>query len=211
MRANLLGTLPTASLHGNDNSDNMNAELLPPTDSDLVAALTKACIWPAISTRGGLDADFASLSLSPGQRQLFSLAAAALRKCKVVLLDEVTGSVDYETDIKVREVLRDEFKRCTLLEVAHRMKMVKEYDLVVVMEGREVSKLESSRNWLAGRGDSSEGCGSVGGKEKLTEDALLPRYAQSLFIHSFCDTIARDFPDIAYFRVSCRHGINKEA
>jgi hypothetical protein len=89
-------------------SENKNSS--SPSDTELIAALTKARIWHVISARGGIDADFSSLNLSPGQRQLFCLAAAALRKSKVVLLDEVTGSVDFETDTEVRTVLEDEFR-----------------------------------------------------------------------------------------------------
>ncbi|KAK0715060.1 P-loop containing nucleoside triphosphate hydrolase protein [Lasiosphaeris hirsuta] len=105
------------------------------SDHDLIAALTSAHIWPIIEARGGLDADFDSLNLSPGQRQLFCLAGAAVRRCHVVLLDEVTGSVDFETDAEVRRMLMHEFSGCTVLEVVHRVEMVMGYDVVVVMDG----------------------------------------------------------------------------
>ncbi|GAB1312566.1 hypothetical protein MFIFM68171_02776 [Madurella fahalii] len=94
----------------------------PPSETELIFALTKAHIWHVVSARGGIDADFSSLDLSPGQKQLFCLAAAALRKSKVVLLDEVTGSVDFETDVKVRTILEEEFRECTVLAVVHRSK-----------------------------------------------------------------------------------------
>ena len=116
----------------------------PPSDEDLVTALQTARIWDIISSRGGLDADFDSLALSPGQRQLFCLAAAAVRKSKVVLLDEVTGSVDFATDAEVRRALlannnKDFLGACTVVEVVHRIEMVMEYDLVAVVdEGRVV-------------------------------------------------------------------------
>ncbi|KAK1752219.1 ABC multidrug transporter [Echria macrotheca] len=105
------------------------------SDADLIAALTKAQIWEVIQARGGLDADFDGLGLSPGQRQLFCLAAAAARRSRVVLLDEVTGSVDFETDAEVRRLLASEFGGCTVLEVVHRIEMVMAYDVAVVMEG----------------------------------------------------------------------------
>lgn len=81
-----------------------------PSVTKLTSALTKARIWHVISARGGLDADFASMNLSPGQKQLFCLVAAVLRRAKVVLLDEVTGCLDQETDAEVRKVLDEGLK-----------------------------------------------------------------------------------------------------
>jgi len=127
-------SLPLPSGEGHSHS--------PPSDADLITALQTARIWDIISSRGGLDADFDSLALSPGQRQLFCLAAAAVRKSKVVLLDEVTGSVDFETDAEVRRALLANegfLGTCTVVEVVHRIEMVMEYDLVAVVdEGRVV-------------------------------------------------------------------------
>lgn len=106
VRANLL--LPSCFNPETNNSNH------PPSDAELISALTKVHIWHVISARGGLDTDFASLNLSPGQRQLFCLAAVVLRQAKVALLDEVTGSLDRETDAEVRKVLRDELRGAVL-------------------------------------------------------------------------------------------------
>lgn len=73
-------------------------------------------IWEALDTcrlldvvrafPHGLDSELDStLSLSAGQRQLFSLARAILRRRKVLILDEATSSMDYETDAAVQQVL----------------------------------------------------------------------------------------------------------
>ncbi|KAK7736159.1 hypothetical protein SLS53_007187 [Cytospora paraplurivora] len=116
----------------------------PSGDTDLIAALGKVFLWDdVISPRGGLDADFSELGLSHGQEQLFGLARALLQKDKgsIVLLDEATSSVDYETDRRVQEVIREGLARHTVLAVAHRLDTIQDYDLVVVMDrGRIVEK-----------------------------------------------------------------------
>ncbi|KAK0627622.1 P-loop containing nucleoside triphosphate hydrolase protein [Immersiella caudata] len=135
------------------------------SDTDLISALTKARIWELISSRGGLDVQMDSLSLSPGQRQLFCLAAAAVRKAKVVLLDEVTGSVDFETDREVRRgLLGGELRECTVLEVVHRIEMVMEYDIVVVMEGGRVAEVGKPEELLGKEGGLFRGLWEGRGK-----------------------------------------------
>lgn len=116
---------------------NLDPRGLVQADAPLEAVLRKTAVWPAVAARGGLEADMHGLGLSAGQLQLFCLARALLSRGAVVLLDEATSSVDRQTDDEVRRVVREEMRGRTVVEVAHRLELVRGCDLVVVMsEGR---------------------------------------------------------------------------
>lgn len=114
-------------------------------DEVLIDALSRAGVWETIKSRGGLNADFGSLGLSPGQQQLFCLARALLSKSPVMLLDEPTSSIDHHSDEQAQKVLREAFKEKTMLVVAHRLETIGDMDLVVVMEKGRIVEVGDPR------------------------------------------------------------------
>ncbi|KAI5358401.1 Putative AAA+ ATPase domain, ABC transporter type 1, transmembrane domain-containing protein [Septoria linicola] len=101
-------------------------------------ALQKVGLHDLIMERGGLDVDMAKLSLSQGQLQLFAIARALLRKSKVLIVDEMSSSVDAATEDRMIDAITQEFAESTVIAVAHRLKTIVNFDRIVVMDGGKI-------------------------------------------------------------------------
>lgn len=91
---------------------------------------------------------FKGRELSQGQLQLLALARAALRRSKIVVLDEATGHLDVETDRIVQEVIREAFRDSTVLTVAHRVGTIADYEQVLIMEQGRVKEIGDPKRLL---------------------------------------------------------------
>ena len=91
------------------------------TEEEMIEALKDACAWEFISRMPqGLDSFIGEggKGLSEGQAQRISIARALLRRAPVMLLDEVTSALDYETE---RHVLQNLMHRgVTCVVATHR-------------------------------------------------------------------------------------------
>ncbi|ETS74012.1 hypothetical protein PFICI_13878 [Pestalotiopsis fici W106-1] len=127
------------------------------TEADCTAVLELVGLDVVIDERGGLTAAMNADDLSQGQKQLFSLARAALRRRAqsrareaalgngsvnhdggILLLDELSSSVDRETERIMHKVIRQEFAAYTVVMISHRLEMVMDLDTVVVLDSGRV-------------------------------------------------------------------------
>ncbi|KAH9068491.1 ABC transporter [Lactarius deliciosus] len=82
-------------------------------------------------------------NLSIGQRSLVSLARALVKDSKILILDEATASVDYETDRKIQETIANEFRDRTILCIAHRLRTIMSYDRICVLDNGKIVEFDS--------------------------------------------------------------------
>mmetsp|Transcript_1249 Transcript_1249/g.1271 ORF Transcript_1249/g.1271 Transcript_1249/m.1271 type:complete len:1427 (+) Transcript_1249:173-4453(+) len=85
-------------------------------------------------------------NFSLGERQLIAFARALVRDSKILILDEATSSVDYETDSKIQSTIVREFADCTILCIAHRLKTILHYDRILVLDRGEVKEFDTPLN-----------------------------------------------------------------
>jgi len=168
----------TAVLDGSI-KDNMDP-LGQATDENLWSALEKVGLAAKVrSLKGGLEGQVGEGGsfLSAGQCQLLCLARILLlsQKVRVVVLDEATSSIDYETDGIIQKVIRDSFANCTIVSVAHRLETLVDCDKILVMKKGKMVEFDTSMNLLINPQSEFRGMAEAAGvvdKFKANNDSI---------------------------------------
>lgn len=122
------------------------------TDDTLWEALEIAQLKNMVkSLPGGLDAMVTEggENFSVGQRQLFCLARAFVRKSSILIMDEATASIDMATENILQKVVMTAFADRTVVTIAHRVHTILTADLVIVMKRGNILEYDTPENLLS--------------------------------------------------------------
>ncbi|KAH7340934.1 hypothetical protein B0J17DRAFT_716110 [Rhizoctonia solani] len=78
-----------------------------------------------------------------GWTRILALARAIVRRSKVLILDEATAAIDYNTDTAIQKSIRTELNDRTLIIVAHRLQTICDADKIMVLEAGKIIEFDS--------------------------------------------------------------------
>ena len=91
-------------------------------------------------------------NLSQGQRQLISIARAAVADPPVMILDEATSSIDTRTEAIVQKGMDALMKGRTVFVIAHRLSTVRNSDVIMVLENGSIIERGNHEKLIAEKG-----------------------------------------------------------
>lgn len=135
--------------------ENIRYGRLDATDEDVEAAARLAGAHDFIMhLPGGYDSMLTAdgANLSQGQRQLLSIARAAVADAPVMIMDEATSSIDTRTEAIVQEGCNRLMQGRTVFIIAHRLSTVRSADVIMVLEHGKIIERGNHRELIAQKG-----------------------------------------------------------
>lgn len=126
------------------NVDEKQSEAEKSRDRVVREVLVRLRIWEQLEQKKGLDTRLKEAGFSHGEMQLLCIARAVVRRrltdSKLLLVDEATGSLDSFRDQTVREMMKEYFRGCTIIVVAHREESIADSTLTIEMRAGKMMK-----------------------------------------------------------------------
>ena len=135
--------------------DNIRYGKADATDAEVIAAAKLANAHGFIRhLEHGYDTVISGdgASLSQGQRQLLSIARAALANSPVLILDEATSSIDSHTEKIVQDGMDKLMEGRTVFVIAHRLSTIRNSDVIMVMDQGKIIERGNHEKLMKERG-----------------------------------------------------------
>lgn len=135
--------------------DNIRYGKLSATDEECIAAAKLAGADDFITRLPqGYETELSNngANLSQGQRQLISIARAAVADPPVMILDEATSSIDTRTEAIVQRGMDKLMEGRTVFVIAHRLSTVKNSDVIMVLDHGRIIERGSHEKLIAEKG-----------------------------------------------------------
>ena len=142
-------------LFGGTVKDNIKYSNENASDDDVIRAAKAAHVHHFIKTlpRGyNSIINEESSNISAGQKQLLTIARVILANPKILILDEATSSIDTRTEIQIQSAMDNLMKGRTSFIIAHRLSIIKNADLILVMNHGDIVEQGSHEELLEKQG-----------------------------------------------------------
>ncbi|KAJ6781269.1 hypothetical protein PWT90_09203 [Aphanocladium album] len=154
------------------------------SDEVFQESLEAVGLWTFVTEHGGLSGELTADEFSHGQKQLFVLGRAVVRRrvralarladmrerpsegidfanCTggggLLILDEYSSNVDAETDERMHDIIGREFKHYTVVMVSHRLEATMAFDRIVVLDAGQVVEQGDPKTLLEKEGGRFRG------------------------------------------------------
>ncbi len=154
--------------------DNMRWGKLDATDEEIWRALKTAQALEFVEAKGaGLDMKLeqGGRNLSGGQRQRLTIARALVRRPEILILDDSASALDFATDARLRQAIREDTAGMTVFLVSQRATTIRDADLILVLDDGRLAGMGSHRALLKDCRVYREICLSQLSKEEVEHDA----------------------------------------
>ncbi|GFS27775.1 multidrug resistance-associated protein 4 [Elysia marginata] len=122
------------------------------SDSQLWGALEEVQLKEAITNNPDnlyMEVTEGGSNFSAGQRQLMCLARAVLGNTRILMIDEATANVDPITDELIQQTIRNKFRECTVLTIAHRLHTIIDSDRIMVLNAGRIVEMGTPTDLLS--------------------------------------------------------------
>jgi len=115
-----------------DNIDPLNKS----TDKDILNLLNDLSLLQNIEEEKKLNFEIKENgnNLSTGEKKLICFARTVIKKNKIVVMDEITNSLDDESKNIIKENIHKYFKKCTLIMITNQLEMLKKCQRIIVID-----------------------------------------------------------------------------